>query len=448
MKSVRVSLLVLAVLISGLVQSGRAVANDSMGGLSVSSWTCFQPDSAGTSTFAEISIGNLKVDPPKRTVKGKNTTLAFSNFHFSNMTGLWSKLNLAVSANSVRYGTKVMKINSYMRTIPVKFLVTLPTKDLSKAEFIINLADGPSQASITNALCIPSSIYKSRLPAVSGPNQQLQLVNKLAAKFIAGSGNANVPSNLVIKVDPTIADTLWMKNSISTIASATQLTSALGISLDGKLNLYISWGPDFRNKYIPDYCQYGAGGGSCGNGDIWADLQWFAGGSSDIANADSVPDEITQLSIAANIPHELGHEAQTSAARAAGNPEFWKIQPAWLREGSAEFFKLLAHSKFTGKSYSDLRTLYSKSSGDSCLAVSLSDLSGQGSYSNGCEYAKGLIAVEYLISKAGNIDALFVTEKQQGEDFAVVFEKSYGISLAQFLTEADDYFAKTMAGLK
>ena len=448
MRGLRVSIVISVVLFSGLSQIGPAVANDSTGGLSVSAWTCIHPDRAGVSSFSDMAIGNLQIDTPKRTVKGKNTTLTFNNFHFSNMKGLWSKLILGVSYNAVRYGTKVMKINAYLTTTSVKFSVTLPTNYLPKAEFIINLADSASRASSLNAMCIPTTSYNSRLPvSLDGPQQQLSRVSNLAAKFIAGSGNAQLPSNLTIYVDPAIADTLWVKNSISTIASATQLISAYGLSLDGKLNLYVSWGPDFRNKFIPDSCKYAAGGGSCGNGDIWADLQWFAGGSSDLSKADSIPDQITQLSIAANIPHELGHEAQASAARAVGNPDFWKIQPAWLREGTAEFFKLLAYSKATGKSYSDLRTLYAKSSGNSCLAVPLSELSGQGSYSNGCEYAKGLLAVEYLISKMGNIDAPFITETQPGDDFAASFEKSYGVSLTQFLTEADDYFTKTLAGL-
>ena len=47
----------------------------------------------------------------------------------------------------------------------------------------------------------------------------------------------------------------------------------------------------------------------------------------------------------------------------------------------------------------------------------------------------------------GNIDAPFITETQPGDDFAASFEKSYGVSLTQFLTEADDYFTKTLAGL-
>ena len=45
------------------------------------------------------------------------------------------------------------------------------------------------------------------------------------------------------------------------------------------------------------------------------------------------------------------------------------------------------------------------------------------------------------------MDALFITEKIPGEDFAAVFEKAYGISLAQFSAEADDYFAKAVAAV-
>ncbi len=448
MKRARISLFVSAILVSALLESGPAVANDSTGGLSVSTWTCFRPDPAGLSTFAEMAIGNLQVDTPKQTLKGKNTTLTFTNFHFSNMKGLWSKLTLAVSYNSVRYGTKVMTINSDVKTTPVKFSVSLPSKYLPKAEFIINLADGSNRNSLLNALCIPTSTFNSHLPVnASSSLEQLNRVSVLASKFIAGSGSAPVPSNLVIHIDPTIADTLWLKNSVATIASATQLVSAFGLSLEGKLNLYISWGPAFRNLYIPDSCKYNAGGGSCGNGDIWADLQWFAGGSSDISNADSIPDALSRLSIAANIPHELGHEAQQSAAKSVGNPNFWMIQPAWLREGTAEFFKLVAYSKATSTSYLDLRNLYLQGTGNTCLSVSLTELTGQGSYSSSCEYTKGLIATEYLIAKTGNMDALFITEKIPGEDFAAVFEKAYGISLAQFSAEADDYFAKAVAAV-
>ena len=428
-----------------LTQTPLAIANDSTGGLAVTDWSCIQPSQSVTS-YADMFIGNLTVGKPKMSRKGMTTSLVFTKFSFSNMKGNWNRLNINISQSGNIYYQKSLAIKDISNLGKINIAVTLPTKYLTTAEFIINLQSADHSQNDLNGMCIPTRIFRSRIPVNNeSALKELSIVNKLAATFISNSGSGAIPSNINIKIDPKITNSLWTKNSIATISSADQILDGFGLHLVDPLNLYISWGPEFRNKYTPVSCHYDAGGGSCGNGDIWADLQWFAGKGSAISAAESTPDALSQLGIAANIPHELAHEAQQLSGKTAGNPDYWKIQPAWYREGSAEFFKLLAYSKATGKSYESLHSIYAASVGKFCSSVHLSDLTSQGSYSNGCEYSKGIFAVEYLMSKTGNIKLLFTPETKMGGDFSQVFAESYGLNLSQFSAEVDSYFDRVVS---
>lgn len=249
--------------------------------------------------------------------------------------------------------------------------------------------------------------------------------------------------------DPKLNKSLWAKDSVVPIESALKLLQVLGVESEKEMKIYLSWGGEYRNLFLPDYCRYSAGGGACGQtGILFADFKWFATNWGYGGNEKPYKSDMDKFMIAANIPHEIGHYGQTEIAIAAGNTDYWKYAPPWLREGGGEYFKLITIAYDRKVTYKTLHDLYLSNAGDRCGTLPLSKMTEQDSKTDGCEYNKGLFAVEYLTLKAGRVDALFLMNTKTGTDTAQIFQEAYGFSLAEFNKEADAYYSKLLASLK
>lgn len=260
---------------------------------------------------------------------------------------------------------------------------------------------------------------------------------------------ANPKFKISIDIDPQLGKSTWSNDSVSSIGSATKLLQALGVSPTKQLKIYVSWGPEYLDQFIPDFCKFPSGGGSCGQtGIIFADLKWFADNWGYGGIEKPYKSEMDKLSMSANIPHEMGHFAQSEVAMAIGNADSWKYLPPWLREGGAEYFKLLSSAYDRKVTYKSLRDLYLSNGGNRCTIISLSQMTNQDSKSDGCEYGKGLFATEYLVLKTGRADAQFLMNTKIGTDTASIFESAYGFSLSDFNKEADAYYLKLISGKK
>jgi hypothetical protein len=280
----------------------------------------------------------------------------------------------------------------------------------------------------------------------SSEDSKLEAIfNGIAAKM----DEASPKFDISINVDPLLSTSKWSNDSVSSIGSATKLLTAMGIEKGQPMKIYLSWGPEYKNQFVPDYCKFGGGGGSCGQtGILFADLKWFAESWGYGTQEAPYKSEMDQFTITANLPHEIAHYAQTEAALAVGNTDYWMYAPPWLREGGAEYFKLLSSAYDNKKTYKTLHDLYVRNGTERCSKFPLSKITPQDSNSDGCEYGKGLLAVEYLILKVGSPDALFMMHKTSGVDSASIFKKAYGFSLAEFEKEADEYFARVTAAKK
>lgn len=256
--------------------------------------------------------------------------------------------------------------------------------------------------------------------------------------------------DLSLNVDPVLAKSQWSRDSIASIPTANKLLTVLGVKPINQQKIYISWGNGFKNQFIPNYCQFSAGGGSCGQtGIIFADLKWFADGWGYNGIEAPYKWEMDKFSIAANLPHEIGHYGQEEAATAIGNKDYWMYDPGWLREGVAEYFKLLTSAYDNKVSYKKLHDMYLKNSGSQrCTKYSLLAMSAANFNSDGCEYSKGLFAAELLVIKTGRAEAIFDMERTIGTDTASIFQKAYGFSLESFSKEVDAYFAQITANIK
>ena len=270
------------------------------------------------------------------------------------------------------------------------------------------------------------------------------IFNDLKSKMLVAKPNYD----LTINVDPKLVDSAWSRDSVESVESALKLWSALGVPQTKKTTIYISWGTEYLKPFFSPGCIGNSPGGTCGSGLIFVDLKWFADNWGYGGIEKPYKSEMDKLSITANVPHELAHIAQAEVAAFSSNYDSWENFPAWLREGGAEYFKLLSYAFDNKVTYQSLRNMYARSGAERCLNVPLARTLGQGSTSEGCEYNKGLFATEYLVLKLNSAESIFTLNKVKGTDSAVMFKTSYNLDRDEFLKEADTYFVKVISGLK
>ena len=278
-------------------------------------------------------------------------------------------------------------------------------------------------------------------------DQKLEMLSdSIKEKLISTKSNINLSLN----VDPLLSTSQWSKDSISSISTANKLLTVLDIRQINEQKIYISWGGDYRNQFTPSYCNKPSGGGLCGHtGILFADLKWFADNWGYAGVEAPYKSEMDKFTITANLQHEIGHYGQEESAASAGNTDYWKYSPGWLREGVAEYFKLLTSAYDNKVSYKKLHDMYLKNSGSQrCTKYSLLEMSSENFNSGGCEYSKGLFAAELLVYKTGRVESIFEMEKTIGTDTAEIFQKAFGFSLANFCKEVDLYFAQITSNIR
>lgn len=256
------------------------------------------------------------------------------------------------------------------------------------------------------------------------------------------------PIDVTYAVQETVNGTRWMLDSLGAIDAALRLSTGLGSPLPDDQHVIIAWDADWAVAQLPDDERVtclnwirGAMGGYCGLGYNVAQFEAFAK-SWGYRDMNRYPTKGHALTMAANIPHEMGHAVQEAVAR--GNPAHdWRLVPAWLREGGPEVFKILAYAQSRKVPYTKARANYGGLNAR-CASVPLSELSGQGTTSTYCEYDKGMLAVEYLIAKTGRLTAPFDFFAASGATTAEVFKDAYGLDLKEFITQAEAYANREM----
>ena len=349
------------------------------------------------------------------------------------------------------------------KALPILLALTLVLISGQSAN-AANLANGkcPSagkQATIAGAkyLCTKSGnklMWKKSASkdTVSSGNQadenaQLEsLFNALKPKL----DNAIQQYDLSVKRDPLLANSQWTDDSVASIVTATKLLKVLGVAPSKKIQIFLTWGSEFADPNLPEYCRGGSqGGGYCGQtGIIVSNIKSFINGWGYGETEKPYKSEMDKFINIGNVPHELGHYGQDATATDAANPDYWMYAPGWFREGGAEYFKFLAYAYDNKVSYKHLHDLYVSSGAERCVGYPLLEMSKEGNNSNGCEYTKGLFAIEYLILKTGNPNAIFAMNKTIGGDTASIFKKTYGFTLESFSKEADAYFSRVIAASK
>lgn len=336
-------------------------------------------------------------------------------------------------------------------TLPIGFAANTPngkcstagkTAKINNAKYICTKSG--KKLLWKKGLTSPNSAPIPVPPSAPTDLEKLEIIfSDLKSKMLVAKPNYE----LSVNVDPQLVDSAWSRESIASIEPALKLWSVLGIPQTKKTSIYISWGTEYLKPFINPGCIGNSGGGMCGAGLVFVDLKWFADNWGYGGSEKPYKNEMDKFSLAANIPHELAHIAQAEVADFSSNFDSWANYPAWLREGGAEYFKLLSYAFDKNVTYKSLRNMYARSGAERCLKIPLTELLGQGSTSEGCEYNKGLFATEYLVLKFNSAESIFTLNKIKNTDGAARFKSAYNIDRDDFLKEADSYFAKVIAGL-
>lgn len=143
----------------------------------------------------------------------------------------------------------------------------------------------------------------------------------------------------------------------------------------------------------------------------------------------------------AGLSHEWAHSVRTLMA----GGEVPVGEPAWMREGFAEMVSGLARVKTfpLRTSYADFHAvkIHMFSNWASRCKLNLRAYAQNSDILAGCEYYKGLIAIEILLSDFGGLAKLMKLYKDTSvlRTFEASFLTNYGMTLTEFEVLADQY---------
>lgn len=270
-------------------------------------------------------------------------------------------------------------------------------------------------------------------------------------KLIARASSIKIDYKPEIRVQPGYENKLWTKEIEAGYNGALRLLAAMGINLKETPPTLIFWDFEWAKDKLPSYCRSwanNAGGGLCGNELLFYNLGWNATSGNWILNdPNKFQDDAQKINIAGNVGHEVAHFAQSLVYAQTNNSTSTVIpndyKPAWLREGAVEVFKSMVYALNYNLTYTEARNLQVHTFGNRCTPISLKNLSETKSYPDSCEYNNGSLAVEYLVAKKRNLNALFDWERKdldtQRLDQAGAFKRAFGLDFQSFMSEADNY---------
>lgn len=263
-----------------------------------------------------------------------------------------------------------------------------------------------------------------------------------------------------IFIDPSRPDSKWAKEHVTFIEVTIDLLAKMGYDLKTSSKIYIGWDWKWIQQFMPrnGWCYEGswAGGGYCGQGINFINLQqtadWLRTGGKEI----DWPSPEVRMAAIATLAHELGHQAQAELAELTPQRNV-SIYPAWLREGGANLLKTVAYAHMNGLSYVDARELFFKQTDKGCADTKILDMLMSDNHPNNCNYTAGYVASEALIAQVQNTNALIAFGGTKIEGFGPKFDQERrGISTETYRSimkevykiDIDDWHPITEAEIK
>ena len=213
-----------------------------------------------------------------------------------------------------------------------------------------------------------------------------------------------------IFIDPSRPNSKWAQEHIAFIETTLELLAKMGYDLKTSSKIYIGWDWKWMQQFMPrnSWCYEGswAGGGYCGEGINFVNLQhtgnWLRTGGQEI----DWPSPEVRMAATTILPHELGHQAQGELSERTPGRNI-AIYPAWLREGGMNLLKTVVYARINKMSYVDARELFFKQTDKGCAEVPLMEMLMSGNHPKNCNYTGGYVASEALIARDKSTSALF-----------------------------------------
>jgi hypothetical protein len=213
-----------------------------------------------------------------------------------------------------------------------------------------------------------------------------------------------------IFIDPSRPNSKWAQEHVAVIETTLELLAKMGYDLKTTSKIYIGWDWKWIQQFMPrnSWCYDGswAGGGFCGQGINFINLQqtgdWLRTGGQEI----EWPSPEVKMAATTTLAHELGHQAQGELAELTPGRNL-AIYPAWLREGGMNLFKTVVYARINKMSYVDARELFFKQTDKGCAEVPLMEMLMSGNHPKNCNYTGGYVASEALIARDKSTSALF-----------------------------------------
>ena len=235
-----------------------------------------------------------------------------------------------------------------------------------------------------------------------------------------------------IEIEPARKDSDWAKQQADLTNVSLELFAKMGFDIKTDSTIYIGWGFDWLNNYMPKnswcYNATWSGGGSCGEGILFLNLKhtadWIRSGDKEIP----FPSKQVQFVATSVTVHELAHQAQRDFAESNGkNVSFY---PAWIREGAAELLKIAGYAKYHGISYMQARDiyLYTNSTWQGCGDAKILEMLMSNNHPRSCNYTAGMLAVEYLAATTKDLRSTFSFAGSKLAGLGPNFNNQTGIS--------------------
>jgi hypothetical protein len=214
-----------------------------------------------------------------------------------------------------------------------------------------------------------------------------------------------------VVIEPARANSVWAKEQSELIDLSLEFLAKLGFEIKSESTIYIGWGFDWLNNYVPrnSWC-YNAtwsGGGSCGEGILFLNLkhtaEWIRSGDVEVP----FPTPVVRFVATSVTTHELAHQAQRDYSE--GNGKTVSFYPSWIREGSPELLKIAVYAKYYGLTYREVRDLYLYHGAmfTGCGNAKLMDLLMSDNDERRCNSVGGFLASEHLVATTKNVQSTF-----------------------------------------
>jgi hypothetical protein len=214
-----------------------------------------------------------------------------------------------------------------------------------------------------------------------------------------------------IEIEPARKDSDWARQQVDLTNISLELFAKMGFDIKTDSTVYIGWGFDWLNNYMPrnSWC-YNAtwsGGGSCGEGILFLNLKqtadWIRSGDQEIP----FPSKQVQFVATSVMIHELAHQAQRDFAESNGKTV--SFYPAWIREGVGELLKIAGYAKYHGIPYTEARDLYlyTGATFQGCGDAKILEMLMSNNHPRSCNYTAGMLAAEYLAATTRDLRSMF-----------------------------------------